>query len=254
MKTRFVAATIEEAQQVFGRRFYEDSLPNTQPELDERVKLGAFLRVYARSARCAFPIVVDISPRDERPDFKVTFGKTGVGIEASKIANSELEEMRSIQRQQKLGTIEISSLLQPQGKKGLKQRIADCTGMIGPLIFPDPDQMGRQNAFWLKQARCIILRKHAITKQLTFNRYGQTWLLLLDRLSYKDELKQRVETLADWLRPRWDSGLFERIIIQQQHSERFFMLSQKGVEILQKEAVFPVAEFSLPDTLSLPTE
>ena len=114
--------------------------------------------------------------------------------------------------------------------------------------------MGRQNAFWLKQARCIILRKHAITKQLTFNRYGQTWLLLLDRLSYEDELKQRVETLADWLRPRWDSGLFERIIIQQQHSERFFMLSQKGVEILQKEAVFPVAEFSLPDTLSLPTE
>jgi hypothetical protein len=49
MKRNFIARTAEEAQQVFGTTFYAESRPETQPELDERVQLGAFLRTYALS-------------------------------------------------------------------------------------------------------------------------------------------------------------------------------------------------------------
>jgi hypothetical protein len=253
MKRNFIARTTEEAQQVFGTTFYAESRPETQPELDERVQLGAFLRTYALSAACQFPIEVNIPLRDQRPDFKVTFGRAEVGIEASKIANWELEEVRSVQRQETLGTIEISSLLQRRPKRSRSQKIADCTS-IPVFIFPDSNQLQGEDAFWLEQAQLIIQRKHAITKQPTFNRYGESWLLLWDKLSYEEELERRVETLADWLVQFWKGGFFAQIIIQQQHSERFLILSRQGVEILQKQAVSPVAEFSIPEGCSLGLE
>jgi hypothetical protein len=246
MKTTFIAGTAKEAQQVFGTTFYAESGPTTQPELDERVQLGAFLRTYALSGACQFPIAVNIPPRDQRPDFKVTFQNSAVGIETSKIANSELEEMRSVQRRKKLGTIEISSLLKQKPRTSLNQRIADCTG-TPVFIFADPDQIERENAFWLEKAQDIISRKHTIRKQPTFNRYGESWLLLWDKMSYEQELEQRLGSLAVWLAPRWNDEFFEKIIVQQQHSERFFILSCSGIEILQREAVHPVTEFSLPE-------
>jgi hypothetical protein len=114
--------------------------------------------------------------------------------------------------------------------------------------------MQREDAFWLEQARLIIERKHAITKHPAFNRYGESWLLLWDKLSYEEELERRVGMLADWLVQFWKADFFARIIIQQQHSERFFILSGQGVEILQREAVSHVAEFSIPEGFSLGVE
>jgi hypothetical protein len=232
VKTNFIARTAEEAQRVFGTKFFEQSLPETKPEFDERIQLGAFLRIYSLSATCSFPIGVNIPPRDQRPDFKVTIGGAEVGIEASKIANCELEEVRSAQRHEKLGTIEISSLLRRQPKKSRNQKIADCT-TVPVLISPDSNQIQAEGDFWLEQAQFIIQRKHAITKQPTFNRYGETWLLLWDKLSYEEDLGQRVRALGDWLIQFWNGNFFAKIIIQQQHSERFFILSRQGVEVLQ---------------------
>jgi hypothetical protein len=195
--------------------------------------------------------VVNISPKAESPDFKVTFGNAEVGIEASKIANWELEEIRSIQRQEKLGTIEISSLLQPQAKRSREQKIADCT-CIPSFVFPDPDQMRRGDAFWLKQALGIITRKHTITKQPTFNRYAESWLLLWDKLSYDQELEPRIKSLTDSLVHLWESDFFRKVIIQHQHSDWFFILSRQGVEILRPQPVMPITEFSLPEDLDRP--
>lgn len=125
------------------------------------------------------------------------------------------------------------------------------------FIFPDSNQLQGEegeDAFWLEQTQLIIQRKYAITKQPTFNRYGESWLLLWDKLSYEEELERRVETLADWLVQFWKADFFAQIVIQQQHSERFLILSRQGVEILQKQAVSPAAEFSIPEGCSLGLE
>ncbi len=244
MKTTFVARSAEEAERIFGSTFYAESRPATQPELDERVQLGALLRTYALSESCQFPIEVYIPPREQRPDFKVTFGRSTIGIEASKIANSELEEVRTAQRQDKLGTIEISSLLQRQSRTSRNRRIVAC--IANPVfVFPDSKQQENEDDFWLDQAQFIIKRKHTITKQPTFNRYGQCWLLLWDKLSYEDELDRRVVMLADKLVHTWGNDFFEKIIIQRQHSERFCLLSSQGIEKLQKPEISPVAEFNI---------
>jgi len=249
MKATFVAKTGEESQLVFGDTFYKDSLPKTQPELDERIQVAAFLRTFALSAACQFPIVVNILPREQRPDFKVTFGSTEIGIETSKIANWELEEIRSVQRSKKLGTIQISSLLRPQAKRSLDNKIRDCTG-VPVFIIPEPDQTQREGTYWLEQAMAIILRKHGITKQPTYSRCEESWLLLWDRLSYDNELEQRVKSLADWVRPYWGSEFFEKIIIQQQHSEQFFILSRQCVDILERRAFMPATKFCLPEDIA----
>jgi len=243
MKTSFIARTAEEAQRVFGRAFYSESCPRTQVELDERVQLGAFLRAYALSASCLFPIHVNVTPKDQRPDFKVTFAGREIGIEASKIANWELEEIRTVQRQEGLGTIQISSLLRGQPKRIRNQKIANCTE-VPVFIFGDPDQMRDEDDFWLQQAQDIIRRKQAKTKEPTFNRYTASWLLLWDKLSYEEELERRINPLTDWLASFWQNDSFERIIIQQQHSERFFILSRQGGEILQRNPIVSVTEFS----------
>ena len=249
MKTCFVANTGEEAQTVFGQDFYRQSQPKTQPELDERVQLGAFLRTFALSAVCQFPIIATILPREKRPDFKVTFGSTEVGIETSKIANSELEQMRTVQRQKKLGTIEISSLLRPQAKRSLTQKIEDCTG-IPVFIFPVQNQALHEDAFWIEKAQEIITRKDSIAKEPTFSRYGASWLLLWDKMSGDEELEPRIQALATWLAPFWKVDFFEKIIIQQQHSEQFFILSRQVIEIIEKPTVIPDTEFSLPEDIA----
>lgn len=250
MKTNFIARTAKEAQHVFGNAFYQESRPAAQPELDERVQLANFLRSYALSNNCSFPIEVNILPRNQRPDFEVIFGNADVGIEASKIANPELEEVRSAQRNKKLGAIEISSLLQRQSPKSLNQRIVDCTR--NPVfIFPDANQMRYENAFWLEQARYVIMRKHIITKQQTFNRFGATWLLLWDKLSHESELESRIELLADWLIPFWNSSFFEKVIVQHQYFDRVIMLSRHSVELLRNEPTSPVTKFSLSEDFVL---
>lgn len=250
MKTYFIARTAEEAQQVFGTNFYKESCPKSQPELDERVQLAAFLRTYSLSASCSFPVEVNIPPRDKKPDFKVTFRGTDIGIETTKIANPELEQVRSEQRKRKIGTIEISSLLQQQPKRSLCQKISDCTARP-VFIFPDSNQMQQQTEFWLQQATTIIKRKHEISGQPTFHHYGESWLLLWDKLSCGEELSQRIEILANWLKTFWDAGCFGKVVIHQEHSERFFLLSRAGVEIMENKRVLPTIEFTLPEGNSL---
>lgn len=250
MKTYFIARTAEEVQQVFSTKFYEESCPKSQAELDERVQLAAFLRTYALSASCSFPVEVSIPPRDQKPDFKVTFRGTDIGIEATKIANPELEQVRNEQRKRKIGTIEISSLLRQQPKRSLHQKISDCTARP-VFIFPDSNQMQQEAEFWLQQATTIIKRKHDISTQPAFQHHHESWLLLWDKLSCGEKLSQRIEILANWLAPFWDASCFGKVIIHQEHSERFFVLSRAGVEIMENERVLPTIEFTLPEGNSL---
>jgi len=251
MKTCFIARTAEEVQQVFSTKFYEESCPKSQAELDERVQLAAFLRTYALSGSCLFPVEVNIPPRDQKPDFKVTFRGANIGIEATKIASWELEELRSVQRKEKLGTIEISSLLRQQPKRSRSQKIADCTASFPVFIFPDSNQMQHEAEFWLQHAAEIIRRKHEISRQPTFHHHGESWLLLWDKLSCGEELSQRIEILANWLKTFWDASCFGKVIIHQEHSERFFLLSRAGVEIIENEKILPTIDFSLPEGNSL---
>jgi hypothetical protein len=209
MKAKFTAQGPDEAVQIFGTDFYAASQPATQAELDERVQLAAFLRTYALSPACAFPIDVVILPREQRPDFKVAFGCVEIGIETSKIANPDLEQVRSVQKKNRLGTIEISSLLKKSSPRTFKARLRDC--LSRPVfIFPDSSQIQEEDKLWFEQTRSIIQRKKAIRMQPSFHRYSQTWLLLWDKLSYDGELDGRVTRLASWLDQYWQIDFFPR--------------------------------------------
>jgi hypothetical protein len=212
VKTKFIANSPDEVACVFGPSFYwERMLPRSQPELDERVRLGKFLKATAFTARCRYPIEVYVPTRDQKPDFKVSFGGVAVGIEASKIANPNLEQVRSHQAKDRLGTMQISSLLAEGPPRSFEQMRNDCFGMA-PWIFPNPNQLQGEDGFWLKQAQSIIQRKDAISQSPSFNRYAESWLLLWDKLaSDEEELQRRSVRLAEFLTDFWHSVRLRRI-------------------------------------------
>src|SRR2546426_5888891 len=102
MKT--IANSKEEAEQKFGRAFYGGK---TQPELDERVQMGKFLEIAVEHGLFNYPIEV-LHDRQRKPDFRLTTAQRTIGIEATKIANPNLEQARVLQRRHGLGTLSVS--------------------------------------------------------------------------------------------------------------------------------------------------
>ena len=102
MNAKVIAVSPEAIACRFGTSFYAGS--KTQPELDERVQLGEFLQSAAHAQLLKYPVAVSHT-RDCKPDFKMTLGSVSVGVEATKVANHELEWARGIQRQYGLGRV-----------------------------------------------------------------------------------------------------------------------------------------------------
>jgi hypothetical protein len=252
VKTKFIANSPDEVAQVFGSSFYNESHPQSQPELDERVQLSKFLKTAAFTPICRYPIEVNVLPRDHKPDFRATFGGRIVGIEASKIANGDLEQVRSHQSKGSFGTMELSSFLKGGGRRTLSQKLSDA--LITPtFIFANPTQRKDEDEFWLKQAQIIIQRKDEISKTPAFNRYDESWLLLWDKLaSDEEELQRRSFRLAQTLVRFWHPDRFKKIIIQANYIAHFVILTAQGVELLQSRPPVPGPEvFSMDETLRL---
>ena len=218
----------------FGPSFYGG---RTQPELDERVQLGKFLEAAAHTELLQYPLEVT-HVRNQRPDFKLILGKTQIGVEATKVANEELESARSLQRRRRMGTLSVTPFLRrPDPAASRRERV------IAALTTPSmlfPNDIADEDSFWLETALAIIKRKHRHLNKPDYCRGKENWLLIWDKLSStENELSRRVARLEDVLCMEWKEDFFTKLIVEQAHFSCFAILSKQGTTWLPDDSHRP---------------
>lgn len=218
----------------FGSSFYEGQ---TQPELDERVQLGRFLVAAAHTELLQFPLAV-AHVRNRRPDFNLQVAQTRVGVEATKIANEELELARSLQRKRHFGTLSTTPLLRrPDPTTSRSERLNDAFTTPSMLF---PNDIAGEDSYWHEQALAIIERKRLHLNQPDYGRGQENWLLLWDKLSStKNELSHRVARIEGALWNEWKADFFTRLIVEQAQFSCFAILSKQGTTWLPDDRLEP---------------
>lgn len=159
----------------------------TDAEWYERHQMRVFLLYKASTLN--YPVSVFHTSADF-PDFRLHAGGEIIGVEATRIANEQLERVRSLGLKK---TITISPFL-VKGPRRNNAQLADAALTSSQMWMGNT--MEETDSFWKKQATEKIAEK---TRKLNEREDVPeiNWLLLWDKLSGEDVLPERLSSTID---------------------------------------------------------
>lgn len=182
----------------------------TGTEWEERVQLRGFLQAVAQREFLHYPVEL-FHTSASKPDFKLSFLDSAVGIEVSRITNEPLNRLNELQRSGKTpAVVSISHVLIPGDRMNNDALVA------GTVPGGQWNAPSHERHFWLAQAVTMIDRKTRIRRKHDYQDYGENWLLLWDQLSIADrDFTTHAHLLRDALVSYWnEEQRFDKIIVQ----------------------------------------